>query len=603
MNLEFYQLTQLRCQEELKRWNRQYNICSIYRGITAVCACVGFITGFYLRQSLYYYLGAALAAVFLLLIRWHNQIEKQQAYYASKETVSKDYLDRCGVDFKQFRQFKHQGSEYLSEEFTFAKDLDLFGPGSLYQYICTANTTYGSNRLAEWLLKGSPDLAAIKKRQEAVKELALNIELTSDFETFGRIARIQNKDAGDDVIREFIEEVQSAKKEPLLLKLLIWGLPAITCYFLVLVILQINLNQNVTALVYMTGLQLLLAIGGYVRNGRILGPIHRFSRCIKPYRQMFSLIEQAKFQSEYLKELQDEISEQGGASQAFGFLNRIGEAASARYNGMAFLIYNSLLLWDFHCSDRFHQWGTGCGPYLKHWMEILGEMEALISLTVLCSVKKSYTFPEMIESDTPVLSFHNLKHPLIEESKAVGNDLTLTHQTCMITGSNMSGKTTFMRSIGVNLALAYAGGPVLADDFCTSRMQLLTSMRIEDNVNEGISTFYAELLRIKHMADVRKQGKPMIALIDEIYKGTNSKDRILGARETIKKLAGPQVVMMITTHDFELCDLEDDPLADAVNYHFTETYTDKEITFDYKIRNGRCQTTNAQYLLRMAGIL
>ena len=160
-----------------------------------------------------------------------------------------------------------------------------------------------------------------------------------------------------------------------------------------------------------------------------------------------------------------------------------------------------------------------------------------------------------------------------------------------------------MRSIGVNLILAYAGGFCTAKSLAVSPMELCTSMRVQDNVSEGISTFYAELLRIKRMTDIGKKQVPMIALIDEIYKGTNSRDRIYAAGETVRKLSQPYVFTILTTHDFELCDLENSSETDAENYYFEEHYEQNQILFDYKIRKGRSTSSNARYLLRMAGIL
>ena len=209
----------------------------------------------------------------------------------------------------------------------------------------------------------------------------------------------------------------------------------------------------------------------------------------------------------------------------------------------------------------------------------------------------------IVESQIPKFNFEDLRHPLIVEEKGIGNDLGVEGNTCIITGSNMSGKTTFLRSIGVNLALAYAGAPVVAKQFTTSYMEVFTSMRIEDRVDEGISTFYAELLRIKEMIEYSERHLPMLTLIDEIFKGTNSADRILGATETIKKLGKPWLNVMVTTHDFELCNLAGEGKRKVVNYHFEEYYEDNQIRFDYKLKNGRCKTTNAKYLLRMVGIL
>ena len=240
---------------------------------------------------------------------------------------------------------------------------------------------------------------------------------------------------------------------------------------------------------------------------------------------------------------------------------------------------------------------------LKPWLEAVGSVEAFISLGVIARTKQVHTLPQLVQEGRPVLSAKNLRHPLLNNTDAVGNDFDLNHQTCVITGSNMSGKTTFMRSIGVNLVLAYAGGFCTADGLRASCMEICTCMRTADNVSEGISSFYAELLRIQKIVETSKKGQPMLSLIDEIYKGTNSKDRILAAGETVKKLAQPYALTILTTHDLELCELEHDDAIDAVNYYFTEHYDENKILFDYKIRQGRAASSNARFLLHMAGIL
>ena len=284
-------------------------------------------------------------------------------------------------------------------------------------------------------------------------------------------------------------------------------------------------------------------------------------------------------------------------------LNKLTDQIKVRYNFIANILLNGFLMWNVHCMDALGIWQKQYGNDIRGWLKAMGEMEALLSLAVIGRVKSNYVFPDIIESSLPEFKFENMTHPLISEEKVVGNDAEFREATCIITGSNMSGKTTFLRSIGVNLALAYAGAPVTAKQFSTSYMEVFTSMRIEDRVDEGISTFYAELLRIKEMIEYSQRHLPMLTLIDEIFKGTNSADRILGAAETIKKLGKPWVNVMVTTHDFELCNLEKEEKRKTYNYHFEEYYKDNQIMFDYKLRKERCQTTNAKYLLRMVGIL
>ena len=192
---------------------------------------------------------------------------------------------------------------------------------------------------------------------------------------------------------------------------------------------------------------------------------------------------------------------------------------------------------------------------------------------------------------------------LIEEAKAVPNDALFAAGTCIITGSNMSGKTTYMRTLATSAILAYAGAPVCAEHFALTPMAVYTSIHVSDDLSRGISTFYAEILRIRQMVEASQEERPLLLCIDEIFKGTNSADRITGAAEAIKRLTRPSCITLVTTHDFELCDLQSPNDLPIKNFHFEESYPDDKIHFDFKIRPGRCHTTNARYLLKMAGIL
>ena len=221
-----------------------------------------------------------------------------------------------------------------------------------------------------------------------------------------------------------------------------------------------------------------------------------------------------------------------------------------------------------------------------------------MSFASIGQTRTNYCFPKLLDRDTPRIKARNLASLLIADKKAVANDADLRAGTTIITGANMSGKTTWIRTLASAVLLAYAGAPVCAESFSVSKMAIFTSIRVNDDISQGMSTFYAELLRIKSMIEFSEKKLPMLICIDEIFKGTNEDDRIMGAKEAIKRLTNGLSITLVTTHDFDLCSMEK-----ISNAHFQEYYEGDKIKFDFKVREGRCTTTNAKYLLKMAGIL
>lgn len=588
------------CDAALGRLHRTYNRLSLLRAGAALAALVFFLMGLEWNGWAGFPLCGAAVAGFILLMRLHERVERQGRYQLARKAAAQAVIERTGDGWKSFPD---TGREFQDPDFPTGRDLDIFGPESLYQYICAAHTAFGRERLARWLREGEREPAAIRRRQRAVEELAARPDFSLEVQAHGRMMTPARARQDAAAARDFLEATKRTDRLPALFSGLMWGLPLLEWGLLLAALLGPYPGACGGAALAVLLLQLLLAMARYSVTGRSLVPLARFKASIMPYAELLALLERERFESEELNRLQEAIRRNGGAVQALRALRRLGETAGMRRNMMAFLLFNGLFLWDFHCVAGFARWREAWRDELPVWLEAIGEMEALLSLAMLRQVRSTTTFPEIEDAQTPRLSFEGLTHPLIPEERAVGNDFRMEHHTCVITGSNMSGKTTFLRSIGTALVLAYAGGPVPARLFQAGRMRLLTSIRVEDNVSRGISTFYAELLRIKTIVDAAREPEPLIALIDEIYKGTKSRDRILGAVETIRRLAAPHVMVLVTTHDFELCSLEQDAAADAVNYHFTEQYRGGEILFDYTIRPGRSQTTNAQHLLRLAGIL
>lgn len=600
MKIEDYKKKREEIEKSLKELNKKSNFISWIRVALFIVIVAVLAYGYFNKNNMFYGIALILTVVFLVAVKLHNDIEAKIKYKESKIKVYKKYIKRLNGTWYDF---KDKGTEYLDEKMPYLKDLDIFGEGSLYQYICSANTVYGKKCLVNHLKKTDYNLDDIMKHQKAVEELSHMQEFSNEIEALSYLINENKKKNVNKEIKKFLEVCEDEDStQPSVNRILMWILPPVFIAVVVLFLIGINPAIYGSLLKLVLILNLLLAFLNMQKSTAVLLPVADFYKNISVYENIFKEIENKEFKSEYLKELKQTLSKEGGSIKALGELKKIGEYIALRQNFVANVLLNGAFLWDFHCIDMFDKWKVKYGKYIRTYLEVVGEIEALISLASITYIRDDYTFADISEDEIPQIEFKNLKHPLIKIEDAVGNGINLKGKTCVITGSNMSGKTTFLRSIGINLVLAYAGGPVLASEFNASVMKILTSIRVEDNVNKGISTFYAELLRIKEMTEYNENQKPMICLIDEIFKGTNSADRIICATEAIKKLSNTWSVTLVSTHDFELCNLESDENIKAVNYHFAEYYEDDEIRFDYKIRNGRCVTTNAKFLLKMAGI-
>lgn len=597
---EKYLARQVKNEKTLQHLEKKLNKLGQLRVASFLIMGASIIAGFELKNNGYYIIGALFLAAFISLVTYYNRLKGERQYEMAKKEVIESYISRLG---REWLNFKEDGSSYRDDNVPRTKDLDLLGKGSLFQYICVGHTPYGKEALAKALVHGTHKEQIIR-RQEAIKELLADEAFALHLQTLSQMLGKNEEGIEVQTIEDFIRGAEAEKKEQSkLMKSLALGLPFIVLFSGVLIIMQ--RQTPLSNLLGSLGIVMQMGLSAlyYGRHQMVFDPVIKFSQNIKAYEAFLYAIENKAFKSAYLKDLQKDLCNEGGPKKALKGLRRLTEALKVRYNGIGYMLVGSTLMWDFHCMDAYHIWHKQYGKSVRLWLEVMGEMEALLSLSVIGAVKENYVFPNIKEGEVPYVSFSQLKHPLLQEQIAVGNTLEVGNATCIITGSNMSGKTTFLRTIGINLALGYAGAPVLATEFEATRMEVLTSMRIEDNVNEGISTFYAELLRIKQMITKAEEKKPMLVLIDEIFKGTNSADRILGATETIHALEKPWMTVMVSTHDFELCELEHNSKRATYNYHFTEYYKNNKIQFDYKLQKGRCKTTNAKYLLKMVGII
>lgn len=574
-----------------KNLARQSNRCTVLRTVVFLLMVFAFAAG-YDGMSAGTASGILLLLLFFTLVRRHDRLRRRQLLLDSHLAVTAAILGRFDGTWKNSPE---TGEAFRRADRPQEKDLHIFGPASLYQYLCLARTLPGKRRLAKALTPLPPAAAKIIARQKAVAELIAHPRFCLNLAARGALL----PDGHDTA-----ELLEGLKKEPpfgshaILRSRTAWLLPALTLLSLLLAAFA-QASWSVPGL--LVTLQFLLAMLFHRQNQQILAPLAELTHELHLYKTLFCEMENAPFQSPALSAMQRHLKETGASHSLHRLAALTGRAAMSR-NLFFFLLANTLLLWDCHSAAAFLRWREKAAADLPGWLDAWSEMEVLLSLAVIGQTRKTWTFPAFSEG-RPSLTAQGITSLLIAEDHAVPNNADFSAGTCIITGSNMSGKTTYMRTLASSAVLAYAGAPVCAASFSLTPMPVFTSIQINDNLSQGISTFYAELLRIKKMVEASRQKTPLFLCIDEIFKGTNSADRITGAREAIRRLTRPWCITLVTTHDFELCDLRSPNDVPVTNYHFEESYENDKIKFDYIIKPGRCQTTNARYLLKMAGIL
>ncbi|MFD3157189.1 MutS family DNA mismatch repair protein [Haloimpatiens sp. FM7330] len=583
-------------ENEQLKYKKVYNILSIFRLIVFALALI--CTYYFIKErfSTAIFLGMIISyVVFLILLSKHSNINDKLKKIKCMIDINKKYIHR--IDGK-WTDFDDCGKEYVHKDHSYSMDLDIFGLKSLFQLINTTKTFYGRKRLTDLLQKPEKDIEMIMNRQNAVKELAQKIDFCQNLECQG----ISNEKSTEnpEKLLQYAENSKKAFKKSWI-KWIIYILPVISIAVSFTIIFY-NIKKYYYFIPLLIILHIIINLLGYSKISPVINSVYGFKKDLEAYVKILNLIENENFENSYLKKLKSElVFENKKASQIFKQLNKIGDNIDLRKNVVFFIVSNIVLFWDHQCVFALENWKEHYGNSIRKWLEIIGEIESISSLSVLMQLNPSWTFPVFAKEDL-VIDTEEVGHPLINAEKRVCNNVDMTNNILIITGSNMSGKTTFLRTIGINLVLAYAGAPVCAKRFKCSIMDIFTSMRISDDLNEGLSTFYFELLRIKNIIDYLPKKQPTIFLIDEIFRGTNSKDRIIGAKSVLKNLNKSWVFGLISTHDFELCDLEHADEKRIKNYHFTESYLNNKIQFDYKLRKGRSDTTNAKYLMKMIGI-
>lgn len=575
---------------EQKILHKRENKIVVARSITFIAAIASFAVGWDTTTHFCYIIAALFAMIFIRLVNYHEDLKRRRRFLKSRMTVVNSYIARARGTW---HNRSNDGSSYLKNNRPQDVDLHIFGEGSIFQYICAARTKRGRDLLAESFSPEPPDLVEVRSRQRGVAELLQRPRLSLDLEAYARL--MPNHHDTSELIVSVEEELPPLGK----IYLLRFIMPII---FIASCVLAWHGIINEFAPLFVMLFSLIIAVAAIPAINELIAPLKVISKELRLYRAIFERLESTNFTSKRLNAIRDILTDEVSASQKLKTLSLLVDAKNAHYNPLFFIFGNGLFLADFFLVTSFMKWRVDAANHLRTWLDAFAEVEVLISLASIGQTRTTYCFPTFYEEEEPHIKVEGLTSLLVADNKGVPNDVELKASTTIITGANMSGKTTWIRTLAAAVIVAYSGAPVCAKSFAVSRLAVLTSIRVNDDLSQGVSTFYAELLRIKSMIEYTEKKLPMLACIDEIFKGTNVNDRVIGAKEAIRRLTNDRSITLVTTHDFQLCDMVDEN-ENISNAHFEEHYEGDEIKFDFKLRKGRTHTTNAKYLLRLAGIL
>jgi hypothetical protein len=490
------------------------------------------------------------------------------------------------------------GDRFLTDAHLYARDLDLFGRGSLFELLSVARTQAGEATLAGWLLAPAPP-GEIVARQEAVAELADRLDLREDLAVAGT-------HVGTGIHPD--ELVAWAEARPVLAPGWVrWPLLALTASVVVAIGVWL-VTDDMTPLLVLLGVQAGLAWPAQRKVERVLHQAARSSRDLDILGHLLRRLEGERFESPRLAELRRAVdAEDGLASVAIRSLVRLVELHDWQHN-LYFLMLSIPFMWGTHVAWAIEAWRARHGRHIRPWLDAVAEVEALSSLAAHRYEHPGFPFPEIVVSGggSPAAVFdgEDLRHPLLPSVSAVANDVRRSGQArlVIVSGSNMSGKSTLLRTVGVNAVLAHAGAPVRARSLRLAPLAIGATLRIQDSLLEGRSRFYAEVTRVRALSDLADGPAPLLFLLDELFHGTSSHDRLVGASAVLRNLVDRGAIGLITTHDLALTAIARALAPRAVNVHFADRFEDGELRFDYRMRSGPVTHSNAIALMRSVGL-
>ena len=539
-------------------------------------------------------IGLTGVVLFCILCLFHNKLFHQKSYYQSAIAVCRRELQLLRYDFSGIGT----GKSYQNNEHDYSNDLDIFGEKSLFSYLNRSASFIGESRLAEILQNPYTDTDVIKRRQEATAEMADKTELRIRFQALGGIHEEKAADK-----REILALANIPLSPSPFMRQIIRILP----FFWVIAILAAGtgfINGNWLLLPFLA-----CATLAFIRNKsvtQIQTQVSKSLASLRIYSRLFKTIEQETFYSPALSDIASSLSVSGeSVSKRIKQLSSILSDLDQRCNAIAFLLLNGLFLWDFRQLGRISDWQKENARQLSSWLDALAEFDVYCTFGTFCYNHPDYVFPVLNDTNTPVLKAEAMGHPLIDPEICVRNPIELPGRPSFIvvTGANMAGKSTYLRTIGCNLLLAMTGAPVCAHKMEFSPCRLYTSLRTTDSLANHESYFFAELKRLQRMVERLQQGEKLFIILDEILKGTNSIDKQRGSLALIEHLIKLNAAGVIATHDLQLGRLADQYPQYVRNFRFEAEIQQDELFFPYRIQPGIAQNMNAYFLMKKMGII
>ena len=533
-------------------------------------------------------------ATFVGLVIVHDGVLRRWRRKASAALFYERGLARLG---NRWAGAGDSGERFLPDSHPYALDLDLFGHGSLFEFLSTATTGWGAKTLADWLLSpASP--AEIRARQAAVEELRPRLDLREEIATLETEEEAPPEKVDADTLSRWASEPPVLVSDWRRYVAVIIGVASVT-------LVAAWLGSLISRLPVLWGLLVGATFAFWLRSRvrRVITAVEKPARDLAVLSKLLVLLERESFSSPRLIGLQQALRmHEIPASQQVKSLRRVIDLLDGRRNQM-FAPLAALMLWSTQLAFAIESWRARFGSSVDRWLATTGELESLVSLASYSYEHPADPFPTVVDQG-PRFEGEALGHPLIPEEQVVRNDLSLGNdlRLLIVSGSNMSGKSTLLRTVGTNGVLALAGATVRARTLSLSPLAVGASIRIQDSLQGGISRFYAEILHLRQIMEMTENELPLLFLLDEILQGTNSHDRRIGADGLLRGLVERGAVGLITTHDLELAKIADSLVPSAANVHFEDHLEDGKMTFSYQMQPGVVQKSNALALMRAVGL-